>query len=333
MDERSCETQSRERNKDAMSFSDIKGQDSAVNLLKTAIKNKRLSHAYIFAGPKGCGRSLLARNFAKAVNCIDIENIPCDHCQSCKKIDKDIHPDVRWIRKDERSGQIKINQIRQLESQIVLKPYEARHKVFIVQEAEFMNIEASNSFLKTLEEPPGNSLLILIVERLKGLTPTITSRCQLIRLRPLETSELVSILINEHGIPKEKARFLSRVSEGRLGKAINYEYDTLDWKNSVLEEFSNEECTEDYAALDRNTLSKKLNILASWYRDLLVFKATRDETLLINADRTGDIKNKTKSYNINELMRMFENVLGAKERIRDNVNPKLALSAMFKKIA
>lgn len=315
-----------------MSFSEIKGQDKAIKFLKVAIKNNRLSHAYIFAGPQGSGRSLLARNFAKAVNCEDLENAPCDSCLSCKKIDKDIHPDVKWIRKDEKSRQIKIGQIRELESQIILKPYEGKYKVFIIVEAELMNIEAANSFLKTLEEPPQNSLLILIVERPKDLLPTIASRCQMVRVRPLEIDELKSILVNEYGISRERAEFLSRVSEGRPGKAISYEYDILEWKNSVLEEFSDDECVEDYAGADRDELSKKLNVLVSWYRDLLVYKAIQDESLLINVDRIDGIKEGAASYKIDELMRIFESIVNAKEGIENNVNPKLALSAMFKEI-
>lgn len=313
-----------------MSFGDIKGQDKTVSFLKAAIRDDKIAHAYIFAGPKGVGRSLLARNFAKAVNCIDIENAPCDVCQSCGKIDKETHPDVKWIKKDEKSGQIKIGQIRELENQIVLKPYEGRYKVFIIVEAELMNIEAANSFLKTLEEPPQNSLLILIVERPKDLLPTIASRCQIIRLRTLKNSELARILTNEYGMRPERAEFLARLSEGRLGRAIYYEDDVLDWKNNVIEELSGDERIEDYTAEDREELSKKLNILASWYRDLVVFKATEDESFVINIDRIDRIKEAVLSYKTDELMHMLDSVLDTKERIENNVNPKLALSAMFK---
>jgi len=313
-----------------MSFSDIKGQDKAVKLLKTAIRNNKISHAYVFAGPKGVGRSLLARNFAKAVNCLDKEDAPCDSCLACKKIDKNIHPDVRWIEKDENSGEIKINQIRELENQMFLKPYEGKYKVFIIVDAELMNIEAANSFLKTLEEPPQDSLLILIVEKLKDLPLTIVSRCQLIRLRPLETAEVTAILVNEYGINQNKAELLSRISEGRLGKVIGCECDILNWRNCVFEEFSDDECIEDYTIENRTELSRKLNVLASWYRDLLVFKTTQDRNLLINVDKINDIKKQAISHKPYELMRMFESVLHTKERIEDNVNPKLALSVMFK---
>jgi len=237
-----------------MSFEDVKGQDTAAGFLKTAIKNQKLAHAYIFAGPRLSGRALLARNFAKAVNCEDSENAPCDLCPACRKIDKDTHPDVKWIKRDEKASEIKIEQIRELQNRIILKPYEGKYKVAVVVNAELMTIEASNSFLKTLEEPPANSIFILIVERPKDLLPTIASRCQVVRLRPLATDEFTSLL------------------------------------SDVLEEFSDDECIEDYSAKNRGELAGRLSVLASWYRDLLVFKSTKDMGLLIHRDRVDDIK-------------------------------------------
>ncbi len=276
-----------------MSFEDVKGQGEAIKFLKAAISSGKMAHAYIFAGPVGCGRSLLARNFAKAVNCENLENAPCDLCLSCRKIDKDIHPDVRWIKKDEKNTEIKIDEIRKLESQIILKPYEGRYKVYIVVNAELMSMEAANSFLKTLEEPPPNSLLILTTGNTKDLLLTIVSRCQVMRLKPPPIDKPTSILTD------------------------------------VLEEFSDDECIENYAAANRSELSGKLNVLVSWYRDLLVFKSTSDGSLLIYRDRIDDIKKSAMTYKADELMRIFEGVLNAKEKIESNVNPKLALSAMF----
>ena len=315
-----------------MSFDDIRNQDDPIKFLKAAIKNEKLSHAYIFAGPRGCGRSLLARNFAKAVNCEREKNVPCDSCASCKKIDKDSHPDVRWIRKDEKGKQIKISEMRELQSQIILKPYEGRYKVCIIVDAELMTTEAANSFLKTLEEPPCASLLILITEKPKDLLPTIVSRCQTVRLKPLGRDKLASILVSDYGMRKEKAEFLSGFCEGRLEKAINYGDDILKRKNAILEEFSGDECVENYSAKNRGELSEKLNMLASWYRDLLIFKSMGNESLLINRDRIGGVKKNAVNYKTDELIRMLEGVLNAKEKIESNVNPKLALTALFTQI-
>ncbi|MBL7070801.1 MAG: DNA polymerase III subunit delta' [Candidatus Omnitrophica bacterium] len=279
-----------------MPFEVSEAEERAVSSLKRAIESGKLAHAYIFAGVEGCGKSLLAVDFAKAVNCQDKENAPCGFCSSCRRIDSDSHPDVRWIRKADDSSEIKIGQIRELESQIILKPYEGRYKVFIIADAGLMNAEASNSFLKTLEEPPENSLILLIAKSPGDLLPTVVSRCQIIRLRPCE------------------------------------KYEDHELMGDVLDEFSDDNCVEEYSGENRGELSGKLSILASWYRDLLVYKATGDDSLLVNFARSDRIKEEAGSYSAKELEAMFQRVLSAKENVENNVNPKLALSAMFKEI-
>ena len=279
-----------------MSFGDVRGQDRAVRLLRNAISQGRLSHSYIFAGPDGCGKKLLALNFAKALNCEKEGNKPCDSCPSCRSIDNGTYPDVRWVRKEQDGTRIRIRQIRELERDIALKPYGARYKVFIIVDAGEMNVEAQNSFLKTLEEPPRNSVLVLICRRPDDLLPTVVSRSQVVWLRP----------------------------SGR------YEFSVSD--PDILDEFSDDSCIENYSAGDREELSGKLKMLAAWYRDLLIFKATRDEGLLINTDKAGPVREKSESLSADRLLAAFDSVVGAKENIDRNVNPKLALSAMFKHI-
>jgi DNA polymerase III subunit delta' len=262
-------------------------------LLKTAIKNGKIAHAYILAGPKGCGKSLLARDLAKALNCQDTENAPCGSCASCRKIDKDIHPDVLWVRREEDDSEIKIEKIRWLESRIILKPYEGKYKIFIIEDAELMSPEAANSFLKTLEEPPPDSVLVLIAEQTKSLLATIISRCQTVRMNPVRHDEPAQLL------------------------------------DDVLKEFENDECIASYTAANRDELSIKLNVLAGWYRDLLVFRSTGDEGLLTHRDRTGDIRKKAENYGTDELIRMLESIVSAKEKLDSKVNPKLVLAALY----
>ena len=262
-------------------------------LLKTAIKNGRVAHAYILAGPKGCGRSLLARDFAKALNCQNAENAPCGSCASCRKIDNNIHPDVLWVRKEEDDSEIKIEKIRWLGSRIILKPYEGKYKIFIIEDAELMSPEAANSFLKTLEEPPPDSVLVLIAGETKSLPATIISRCQTVRLNPVWHDESAQLL------------------------------------DDVLEEFEDDECVGNYTAANRDELSIKLNVLAGWYRDLLIFRSTGDEGLLMHRGRAGDIRKKAKNYGTGELIRILESIVSTKEKLDSNVNPKLALAALL----
>jgi len=275
-----------------MSFKDIKGQEDAIRRLKSAIKNNRIAHAYIFAGPRDSGRSLLAKNFAKALNCADPGDPPCDTCASCKKIDKEIHPDVKSVAYNGKGGDITIEQIRELENYIVLKPYEGRYKVFIIEDAHLMNTAAANSFLKTLEEPPANSVLILITERPADLPPTIASRCQVIRARALNAAV----------------------------KAPD--------RDQVLDKFFGHDWIEGLNSADRKNLAADLSILAGWYRDILIYKATDDNALIINSDRLDDIKKEGNFYKMSELLSTFDKILKTKEEIENNINPKLALSTM-----
>jgi DNA polymerase-3 subunit delta' len=316
-----------------MPLENIKGQEKALQYLKSALKNRKLPHAFIFVGPKGSGRSILARLFAQAVNCQDEEHAPCGRCNSCSKVEKGIHPDVAWIRKDEKSNQIKIQSIRELERGIILRPYEGRYKVFIIPDSESMNPEASNSFLKTLEEPPGHSLIILIAPSANDLLPTIRSRCQIVRLSPLKRSVLKSVLVDEYHMPEKKADFISRYAEGKLGKALSYKDKFAEWKNAALDEFLNEEGAEIYTRENRGELSEKLSILASWYRDLLIYKTTGDTELLIHVDRLGEIERESGLYSTDAITNMLESVIKTKKMLEANVNPKLALSVMYNAVA
>ena len=140
-----------------MSLENVIGQDRVLDFIKSSIENSRLANSYLFIGPEGVGKTLVAKEFAKTLNCEKNRLNPCDICSSCLKIEKQIHPDIHWIEKDD-SGFIKIDQIRNLEKDISLKPFEARKKFFIIKEANCMTAEASNALLKTLEQPPADSV-------------------------------------------------------------------------------------------------------------------------------------------------------------------------------
>lgn len=206
-----------------MSFRDIKGQDNAILFLKGSIRKNRVSHAYIFLGPRGVGKRLTALNFAKALNCgSETPDRPCDMCNSCEKIDNLRHPDLFLLKSEKDNSIIKIDAIRGLIKNMTLKPYEAKKKVCIIDDAHLMNQEASNALLKTLEEPPSESILILIADRSDDLFPTIVSRCQIVKFFPLSIEEVKKILINEHKVDELKAHILSHIASGSIGEALRY---------------------------------------------------------------------------------------------------------------
>ncbi|MDP3786345.1 MAG: DNA polymerase III subunit delta' [Candidatus Omnitrophota bacterium] len=337
-----------------MSFKDIIGQRLAVDLIKRAIDEKRFAHAYLFIGPEGVGKSLLAKTFAKALNCDRDGMGPCGECVSCKKIEERNHPDVRWftykigekrsgandgwIRPDslepnKKSPQISIDMIRFLQRAMSLKPYEGRTKVYVIDGADNMTEEAANCLLKTLEEPPKDTVLILLASNMSRLMQTIISRCHKITFYPLDEESVKSELTRRYGLDEKKALCVSRFAEGSLGKAIEtIEEDALTKRDKVVDEFISPKRLgyEDIWLYDepRDKVNGILSTLAVYFRDLLVFSLSRDAGLLVNLDKADEVARDSKRYSAERLEEIIEAIAATQERIKRNANIKIALASM-----
>lgn len=196
-----------------MALHHILGQEHALRLLRNALEHARLAHAYLLAGPPGVGKHLTARQFAKAVCCPMQATDACDTCTTCKKIDADNHPDVLDIEPDGTS--IRIEQIRTMQQRLSLRPYEQDRIVIILDGCEFLTAPAANALLKTLEEPPSHTLLLLVTHHKTALPLTMTSRCQLVPFRPLTPPQLRTILERQH-IACEDATLSVMMARGGL---------------------------------------------------------------------------------------------------------------------
>jgi DNA polymerase-3 subunit delta' len=318
-----------------VSFKDIQGQDRAVTFLRGSIESGRISHAYIFYGPDGIGKKLTAMNFAKALSCSAANEAggvnfarSCDACISCRKIDSSNHPDVSVLRPEKEGGSIAIDAVRALIKDANLKPYEAKKKVYIIDEADGMKEEASNAFLKTLEEPPSDSVFILIAESLRRLPATIVSRSQVVKFFPLRVDEVKDILIKLYGVDESKAHVLSHLSAGRLGDAVKYADEVFFAKREkVIAALADRTFFEsDFDKLSKTDLKVYLAILLTWYRDILVAKSGGPE--VVNIDRKDAIIAEAAKTGFDRLEQMIGQIISTYSYVEQNANPRLAMAAL-----
>ncbi len=335
-----------------MSFNDIVGQEIPIRLLQNSLKHRRVSHAYLFIGPRGVGKKLTAINLAKALNCEESAKVPCDRCVSCKKIDASIHPDVKCIYPTGPSLSITIDNIRELRTQISFKTYEGKKKVYIIAEAENMGLQAANCLLKTLEEPPDNSILILTSTDSHLLLQTIVSRCQTVPFSRIELRRIENFLIEHHRVNKSLARFIANLSQGSLGEALKLKDDTqipliktklMDVLNRLRNEdvlglvgefnkeiFANghDEKRMDVAEY-RNKLHIGLDMLTTCLRDIAILKQAREQVPLINLDIREDLKQLENQFSLSQIDGFLNTITDMKMYVKNNVNPQLILERLL----
>jgi len=204
-----------------VSFATIQDQDVAIRLLRKTVDRDRVPAGLLLWGPAGVGKRLAAYEFVKALNCESPEDGACGECLPCRKTDHGNHPDVKLIVPTDKSREIKTAEIDEVNELAALRPFEAAHRAFIFEDAERMNVSAQNHFLKTLEEPPGPSVFLLITGYPRQLLPTIRSRCQPIRFGALRPETVAAILKRDRDVPDDQADAIARLAEGQVSRAFD----------------------------------------------------------------------------------------------------------------
>lgn len=327
-----------------MTARSIRGHAAPLALLERARALDRVAHAYAFVGPTGIGKKLTALAFAQALLC----SAPaggerrlggCGGCSACRRVEAGTHPDCRLILPDGQT--IKIEQIRELARLAALRPYEGPRKIFIVDEAERMPLVTANALLKTLEEPPDRTVLILILSQAKALPATVLSRCQLVRFAPLGEADTLAIL-REHGADEVTARFLARACQGRVGVALAQEPAAWGERRDSAVALLSKVSAEGVEALfnsvetlgrDRSQVATLIEALWLWHRDLLCAKAGSDPRLLISGDRQGELAS-TAGLTSWELL--FEALAACREAwqaLQANVSPRLTVEVLLSRLA
>ncbi len=273
-----------------MMFADIEGHERPVTILKRALANATLAHAYLFSGEPGIGKKMTAIALAAAVNCRDAgPDGACGECPSCRKVAAGGHPDIHLLAAG--GEEIKIDQIRQVQADLALKPFEGKKKILIVDGAESMNAASANAFLKTLEEPPGEALIVLVSSLPQSLLPTIRSRCQELRFLPLPRHTLASALMRRRGFAEGDAWFIAALAQGSMGRALEMDLQeertareelAVLWADLARMSPADVLSRAETFSKDRDRLEQLLDIGVELLRDVLVLRETGDEKLLVN---------------------------------------------------
>ncbi len=320
-------------------FQDIVGQEQIKEHLTNAITTGKVSHAYIINGERYSGKEFVARIFAMALQCEKDGVEPCHECHSCIQSLSDNQPDIIYVKHD-KPNTIRVDEIReQVNGDVAIKPYSSKYKIYIIQEAEKMNQEAQNAILKTLEEPPEYAIIILLTTNLDTLLPTILSRCVVLNMKPVADELIKKHLCEDMQVPDYKAEVSAAFARGNLGRArllaSSEEFENIKADAvSLLKYIREMELSEMIAAIKKMTEYKLevgdyLDICAMWYRDVLLYKATKDINHLVFREEIQAIQTTAKRSSYEGIETVINALDTAKKRMAANVNFDLTMELLF----
>ncbi len=323
-------------------FENILGQKAIKKHFTTAVATGKVSHAYILNGEEGMGKMALAEAFSLMLLCERREGnsfSPCLKCHGCKQVLSHNHPDLIYV-SHEKSGSIGVDDIRyQINDTVSIRPYSSPYKIYIVDEAEKMTGQAQNALLKTIEEPPSYAVIILLTDNKEAFLPTILSRCVQLNLKPLQDGDIKRYLIQEKGISEDTAEVYAAFARGNLGKAIHLAeskefqavYQTMLALLKHLRSMDIAELMETVRKLKEEglNLDECLDFMQLWYRDVLMFKVTKDMNLLIFKEEYFSINDMSKNSSYQGLETILESIEKARIRLRANVNMELAMELLL----
>ena len=320
-------------------FDQIVGHKDVIEHLQNAIRMDKISHAYIFDGETGSGKKLLATMFAMTLQCEEKGVDPCLKFASCKKALSKNHPDIINI-VHEKPNSIGIEEIRgQLISDAGIKPYSSPYKIYIISDAQLLTLQAQNALLKTIEEPPSYVVILLLTNNLDALLPTITSRCVTLSLKSVGDDMVKQYLMERLHIPDYQAEIDASIAQGNIGKAKkladSQEFSELTQNAlKILKRSGDGDLYEMVDAIKELTRDKQniydyLDLFLVWFRDVLLFKATREVDSLVFKQEINYIKERARKSSYEGLELIIEAIEKAKVRLRANVNFDLVLELLF----
>lgn len=320
-------------------FNDIIGHEHIVEHLKKAIKHDKVSHAYIINGEAGSGKRTIANAFAATLQCETGDDNACGKCKSCIQAAGGNQPDIIWV-SHEKLNSIGVDDIReQVVNDVEIKPYSSRYKVYIINEADKLTVQAQNALLKTLEEPPEYAVIMLLTTNSEALLQTILSRCVVLNLRAVDDREIRAYLMSQKQIPDYQADIAIAFAQGNIGKALKLasteEFDEL--RRDTLRLLENMDKMEMYEIVDsikkiaenKMAIDDYLDMITIWYRDVLLFKATNDANGLVFKENISGIKKQADKSSYNGIETIIDALEKARLRLKANVNFELTMELLL----
>jgi len=316
----------------------IVGHERAARSLRRAVETGSVSHAYLFTGPSGVGRTTMARALAAALLCQSERESPCGACRACHLVASLSHPDLHIVESEQPGSRLKIEQVRDLQRQLALTPVEGNWRVAILRRFEEATTSAANALLKTLEEPPPYVVLAVLASDASHLLPTIVSRCQQVSLSPLPVRVVRQALIKRWGADPDQAELLAHLSGGRLGWAVRTLKDdtALQRRAQRLDDLARlltASTTERFRyaeriARDSDAVQETLDLWVGWWRDVLLLAAGADAPLT-NVDRQSVLRDHARRFGLERSAAMVEALRSAADRLQRNANARLTLEVLM----
>ena len=319
-------------------FKDILGHEQIKEHFKNAVETGKISHAYILSGEAGMGRKSLANAFALSLLCEKGMEEPCMQCHACRQVLSGNHPDLIYVT-HEKPASIGVDEVReQINNTIMVRPYSSYYKIYIVDEAEKMTVQAQNALLKTLEEPPAYGIILILTANAGALLPTIQSRCVKLEMKPVRDDIVRRYLMEELKVPDYKANVCVAFARGNIGRAkllaSSEDFDRVKEEAVTLLKYIHElETAEIVAAIKKINefkldVTDYLDLISIWYRDVLLFKATNDANHLIFREEIKYIRREADRTSYEGLEKILDAVEKAKQRLLANVNFDLTMQLM-----
>lgn len=329
---------------EATCWDDVLGNRALKENLQKAVSCGKVSHAYIIQGEKYSGKKMIADLFARSIMCEHnkkggMTKLPCNSCKACRQAIGENNPDIIRV-SHEKPNVISVENIRQqINNDIVILPYSSDYKIYIVDEAEKMNVQAQNALLKTLEEPPSYAVIILLAATTSVLLPTILSRCVRLDIKPVFDDEIKTYLMNNARLPDYRAGVCAAFARGNIGRAkllaTDEDFDSM--KASVtntLKNIDGMEINKIYSEIKRlqeekYNIDDYLDMCFIWYRDVLLLKASGDMSRIIFRENASNIQRLSKSFEYDRLERIIRAIERTRSRIKANVSQELSMELMF----